>query len=262
MKAIIALALVGMVRAANASCNICDFGRELQGGAYLHEELTLLTHVEDPATESGVARAVAGPGRVIDQIGMAGFRLHGFVGAGANVGYHIGLDLGFGATLGRHGGFAYEVGFLPVGIGVRFGRSSWLTLGTGFVASGSTGALDDAIALPLDVDLEVDASRVRLIAWARAGWVAGAPMRHDGAPSLAFADELDAMVGIRIGHHYEDYGFPTGNGAYLGVAYKELAGTRFLGLTLGYSIDMATEQKRLDREVEPRRHRRHHRVVR
>ncbi|MEO8554126.1 MAG: hypothetical protein ABI678_29325 [Kofleriaceae bacterium] len=250
MRALVALAIVGAARVASADCGICDFGRDLQGGAYLHEELTLLTHVEDSPA-----------GRVVDQLGLAGFRLHGFVGAGADVGYHIGLDVGLGATVGRHGGFAYEIGFLPVGVGVRFGRSSWLTLGTGFVASGATGALDDAIALALDVDLELDASRVRLIAWARAGWVAGAPMRHDGAPSLAFADELDAMVGIRIGHHYEDYDFPTGNGAYLGVAYKELAGTRYVGLTLGYSIDMATQQKQLDEE-EPRRHRRHRRVVR
>ncbi len=32
----------------------------------------------------------------------------------------------------------------------------------------------------------------------------------------------------------------TGNGAYLGVAYEKLAGIKFLGLTFGYSLDMAT----------------------
>jgi len=52
------------------------------------------------------------------------------------------------------------------------------------------------------------------------------------------------MVGVRIGHHYNDYGFPTGNGGYLGVAYKEMFGTVFVGLTLGYSIDMATKQRK------------------
>jgi hypothetical protein len=239
MKAVIAIAVVvAAARVADASCNICELGRELQGGAYLHEELTLVTHVEDPAmTASGVVAP-----RTVDQLGLAGFRLHGFTGKGANIGYHIGLDLGLGATLGRHGGFAYEVGFLPVGVGVRFGQSSWLTLGTGIVASGATGAVDDAAVLPLDVDLELDANRVRVIAWGRAGWTAGSPQRHDGAPSAPFADELEAMVGVRIGHHYNDYGFPTGNGGYLGVAYKELFGTRFVGLTLGYSIDMATKQ--------------------
>ena len=156
---------------------------------------------------------------------------------------HLGLDLAAGATVGRHGGFAYDIGFLPLGIAVRFGASSFLTLGTGIVASGATGAIDDAIALPFDVDLELDASRVRLIGWARSAWIAGSPQRHDGAPSVPFADELDAMVGVRIGHHYTDYGFPTGNGAYIGVAYKELTGTKFVGLTFGYSMDMATKQR-------------------
>jgi hypothetical protein len=236
--AIIGVALAGAARAARAGCSICDLGRHMEGGAYLHEELTLVSHVEDPAmTAAGVV-----PPRTIDQLGLAGFRIHGFAGWSANIGYHLGLDVAFGATLGRHGGFAYEVGFLPVGVAVRFGESSWLTIGTGIVSSGATGAVDDAAVLPLDVDLEVDASRVRVIAWGRAGWTAGSPQRHDGAPSAPFADELEAMVGIRIGHHYRDYDFPTGNGAYLGVAYKELFGTRFVGLTLGYSIDMATKQ--------------------
>ena len=239
MKAVIAIAMVAAVRMAHASCSICELGRELQGGAYLHEELTLVSHVEDP--EPMAPGAVAGP-RTIDQLALAGFRLHGFAGKGATIGYHIGLDLGMGATVGRHGGFAYEVGFLPVGVAVRFGQSSWLTLGTGIVASGATGAVDDAAVLPVDVDLELDANRVRILAWGRAGWAAGSPQRHDGAPSAPFADELEAMVGVRIGHHYNDYGFPTGNGGYLGVAYKELFGTRFVGLTLGYSIDMATKQ--------------------
>ncbi|MEO9156238.1 MAG: hypothetical protein ABI591_11600 [Kofleriaceae bacterium] len=233
------LAVVTAARTSRADCHVCELGRELQGGAYLHEELTLVTHVADPTSR---VRGGAAP-RTIDQLGLAGFRLHGFTGWSANVGYHIGLDLGLGATLGRHGGFAYEVGFLPVGIAVRFGQSSWLTLGTGIVASGATGAVDDAAVLPLDVDLELDADRLRVIAWGRAGWTAGSPQRHDGAPSAPFADELEAMLGVRIGHHYRDYGFPTGNGGYLGVAYKELFGTRFLGLTLGYSIDMATKQR-------------------
>jgi hypothetical protein len=233
---VVVVAVVGGAHAADARCWVCDLGRELQGGAYLHEELTAVTHVDD-----------ASKPRTIDQLALAGFRLHGFGGSSANIGYHIGLDLLAGATVGRHGGFAYELGFLPAGVAVRFGRSSWLTLGTGIVASGATGALDDAIALPLDLDLELDAGRLRLIAWGRASWVAGAPGRHDGAPAIAFADELDAMVGVRIGHHYEDYDSPTGNGTYVGVAYKELVGTRFLGLTFGYSIDMATEQRRVVR---------------
>ena len=225
---------IGIASRIAGACEICNLANDVQGGGYLHEELTLLTHVEDTPGNGA---------RTIDQLGLAGFRLHGFAGFGANVGYHLGLDLAAGATIGRHGGFAYDVGLLPFGIAVRFGASSFLTLGTGIVASGATGAIDDAVALPFDVDLELDASRVRLIGWARAAWIAGSPQRHDGAPSVPFADELDAMVGVRIGHHYTDYGFPTGNGAYIGIAYKELTGTTFVGVTFGYSIDMATAQR-------------------
>jgi hypothetical protein len=241
-RLVVIVVATAAARTANADCSICDLGRHMEGGAYLHEELTLVSHVEDP--EMSPVTGVAAP-RTIDQLGLAGFRLHGFAGWSANIGYHIGLDLAFGATLGRHGGFAYEVGFLPIGVAVRFGESSWLTLGTGIVSSGATGAVDDAAVLPLDVDLELETNRVRLIAWGRAGWTAGSPQRHDGAPSAPFADELEAMVGIRIGHHYRDYDFPTGNGGYVGVAYKELFGTRFVGLTLGYSIDMATKQHKI-----------------
>jgi hypothetical protein len=77
--------------------------------------------------------------------------------------------------------------------------------------------------------------------------VAGAPARHDGAASIAFADELEAMLGVRIGHHYEDYGFPSGNGYFVAAAYRELLGARYLGLTVGYSIDLATPRGRRGR---------------
>ena len=88
---------------------------------------------------------------------------------------------------------------------------------------------------------------------ARAAWVAGAPSRHDGAPSLAFADELDATLGVRLGHHYDDYGFPTGNGYFAGATYRELLGTRFVGVVVGYSIDLASKRHFVDRERERRR---------
>lgn len=197
------------------------------GAAYLHEELTLLDHT-----------SVHGD---VDQIGLAGFRLHGFVrGEHVPIGYHAGLDLAIGAVLGRHGGLAYEVGFLPVGIGVFLGRSSWLTLGTGIVGSGATGSLDDAAQWPIDVDLELElARRIRVIAWGRMAWDSGAPGRVGGSPTIPFADEISGTLAVRIGHHYDQHGFPVGNGPYLGVSYREMLGTKFIGITLGYSIDMA-----------------------
>ena len=49
-----------------------------------------------------------------------------------------------------------------------------------------------------------------------------------------------ALIALRIGHHYDSHGFPTGNGYFAGIAYRELLGARFLGLTIGYSLDVAT----------------------
>ena len=61
------------------------------------------------------------------------------------------------------------------------------------------------------------------------------------------AQELDATLGVRIGHHYEDYGFPSGNGYFVGAGYRELAGTRYVGAVVGYSIDLATPRRSRDR---------------
>ncbi|CAN5914797.1 hypothetical protein BH11MYX3_BH11MYX3_44540 [soil metagenome] len=204
---------------------------EWQGGAWMHYEVTALRDVEDTMAESPAHDLI-----------LAGVRLHGFVGESDTVGYHVGLDFAFGGTLDG-GGFAYDVALFPVGVGVRFGRTGVLTVGAGFQASGATSTIDDAVAIPLEVNLQLGGGRLRLLARGRASYIAGAASRQSAAPSIAFADELDATVGLRIGHHYEDYGFPTGNGYFFGVSYRELAGTRFAGLVIGYSIDMATPRK-------------------
>ena len=85
--------------------------------------------------------------------------------------------------------------------------------------------------------------RVRVLSRARVTYNELAPTRQSAAPSIAFADELDAMLGLRIGRYYDDYGFPSGNGYFVGVSYRELAGGSMLGLTIGYSIDLAMPRR-------------------
>jgi len=201
------------------------------GGAWLHYELTGLRAVEDTP---------AAPRDLV----LAGARLHGIVGG--RVAYHVGLDLAAGATVGDTG-FAYDVALFPAGLAVRLGRTGVLALGAGVGASGATGTLDDAVALPLELTAELGGGRVRLLLRARASYVAAADARQDGAPSTSLADELDASLGIRIGKHAERFGFASGNGYFVGVSYRELGGARFAGLVLGYSIDGATPVRR-DRE--------------
>ena len=202
-----------------------DMIDKAQGGAFMHYELT------------GVTRTDRLDDKPRDLV-LAGARLHGFVGHGKTIGLHAGIDLAAGSTL-RGAGFAYDVALLPIGVAVRFGRSSFLALGTGVGAMGAIGTIDDAVTLPVEATLEAGQG-IRVLARARASYVAGADGRHDGARDLPFADELDAMLALRIGRHYEDYGYPSGNGYFVGVAYRELLDSRWIGATIGYSIDLGT----------------------
>ena len=233
--AVIAGVIAGLGGSARAG--VFDNMEDAQGVAWLHYELADWHDVQDtgpPSTRQGFSDLV-----------LAGARLHGFVGSG-RVGYHAGIDLAAGSTISR-GGFAYDVALLPLGIGVRFGETSFVAFGTGVGAMGAVGTIDDAVTLPLDVTAEAGGS-VRVLARVRAAYVAGAAGRHDGAPSIPFADELDAELALRIGAHGHADGFPWGNGYFIGAAYREMAGSRYLGVVIGYSIDLATRPRHAEPE--------------
>jgi hypothetical protein len=216
----------------------------VQGGGYMHYELSGWTAVgDDPAR-------MASP-RESDELVLAGVRLGGFLGTGAAVGYHVALDLFAGSTLGKSG-FAYDVAFYPVGIAARFGKTSVLGIATGIGGNGAVGTLDDAAIIPVQAIVEVG-NGVRLLARARISYVLGAESRQSAARSVAFADEFDAMLGVRLGRFYKKHGFPSGNGYFVAVAYREQLGTQFAGVTIGYSIDVSLPRRFVDDE---RKHRR------
>lgn len=235
VAAAVAIAAAGAGDAHAQRAGRADSG---QGGAWLHYELSGLT-VVDEGDEGGEGSAAPRARELV----LAGARLHAFVSGNASVAYHFGIDLAAGATV-RGGGFAYDVALFPLGVVVRAGETSIVGVGAGVGASGAVGTIDDAVTLPLEAIAEIGSGRVRLLARARAAYVAGADARQNGAPSIAFADELDATVGLRIGRRYRNSGFPVGNGYFLGASYRELAGARFVGATIGYSIDMATPRRR------------------
>lgn len=224
--------------ASAAALPSCAGMRDGHGNAWAHHELTVVHDVDPPATSPSPASS-SSPPRFSELI-LAGTRGSALLGT-RHVGYHIGADLSFGSTL-RAGGFAYDLALFPVGVGLRLGATSAVMLGAGIGASGAVGTLDDAITFPIELTGEFDAGRARLLARGRITYLTGAPGRAHGAPTLSSADETEAMLGLRIGHHYESYGFPTGNGYFAGIAYRELLGARFLGLTIGYSLDVATRR--------------------
>jgi tetratricopeptide (TPR) repeat protein len=102
----------------------------------------------------------------------------------------------------------HRVSRYQMGIALRFAETSFVTLGFGVGASGATRTMDDAATFPIEARFEIGRG-VRVLGRARATFLAGADSRQDGA---RFADELEAMLAIRIGRAYTDWGFPTGNG--------------------------------------------------
>ncbi len=215
------LALSILLVPASASANVWE---ELKGSGSLEYEASYVHTLDD-------ARA--------DGLGLAGARLRGQVG-GDVAGYRIGLDLHAGATVPA--GFAYDCAFYPAGLGFRLGRWSRIGFVAGVAGTGATGTMDDAVMLPVEVALELGlGNRLRVIARGRAGWVASAPQRVDGSVSAPWTDELDASFAIRLGKRNHDFGFYSGNGYYLGVAYREAEGSRFVGVVVGHSIDAATD---------------------
>jgi hypothetical protein len=249
----LSIAIVGIAATAGAADanRWRDAAERLQAGALAHYELTGLTAFDDRMAPPKAKELV-----------LAGARAHAFVGTNASVAYLLSLDFSLGSTI-RSAGFAYDVSLLPVGIAVRWSDTAVFGVATGVGFSGAVGALDDAVTAPLEAITEFGTGRARVMARARASYVAGADSRQSAAPSIPFADEFEAMLGLRVGRFYDDYGFPTGNGYFLGASYRELANARYIGLTFGYSLDMATPRRWISDGVgddagRPRR-RRHHR---
>lgn len=221
MRLAVLLSLVSATAVAHARPSV-------DGGAQLHYELQGLHDYAHDAMAVPAARDLV----------LAGARLHGFIG-NRWLGYHAGIDLAAGGTI-HGGGFAYDVALFPAGVALRFAETSFVTLGVGVGASGATGTLDDAATFPFEVRCELGRG-VRVLGRARATFVVAADGRQDGA---RFADELEAMLALRLGRAYTDWGFPTGNGYFLGASYREALGAKFAGLVIGYSIDMGSPRTR------------------
>lgn len=212
MKALVVLCVL----AAPARADWRDIADRWGGVAWLHYELTGLERITD-----------APPG--FDELVLGGARLHGIATPNRWISYHVGFDVAGGSTL-RRAGFAYDVALFPIGAAVRIGETSFVALGAGAGAMGAVGTLDDAATFPLELTVEAGGS-VRVLARARASLTAGAARRDA---------ELEGSLALRFGHRYHSFGFPSGNGYLIGVAYREVEGARFIGATIGYAIDLAT----------------------
>lgn len=223
-----------VVVASHASDATAQSWRKFQGGAYLHYELTGWSAIEEePMTTPRSTELV-----------LAGARLHGFVARNKHVAYHIGMDLFAGSTI-RESGFAYDVALFPIGAMLRLGTTSVIGLAAGIGANGAMGTLDDAVVLPVEMVAELGLhKRVRLLGRARVsflGKTGGA--RQSGAPSLPAGDELEAMLGLRFGKGERKYRAAYGFGYFLAASYREQQDAKLVGVTIGFSIDMASDPR-------------------
>lgn len=173
-----------------------------------------------------------------DGLGLAGARLRGQMGS-SWYNYRAGIDLRAGTTF--PGGFAYDVDLYAAGLGLKLGTWSRFGIAGGVGASGATGTMDDGVQFPVEAMLELAVGgRIRLLARGRVSWLAAADTRSRGAETLPFGDELDAQLAIRFGRRWVNYGYPVGNGYYLGVNYREAESAKMVGFVIGHSIDAGT----------------------
>lgn len=208
------------------------------GAAQLHYDVTTFHDIEHEPGER------ASPQDLV----LAGARVHGLVG-GKRYGYHIGIDLAAGQTARPHSYLAYDVALFPIGLAVRFFETSFITLGSGVGANGAIGTVNDALTFPLEVRFELGRA-TRLIGRARATYLVNAGDRKGGGVTPLIGDEVEGMLGVRLGRSYFDHGFPTGEGYFVGVTYREADNARFVGVTLGLSLDMGTPRTKRNRDVE------------
>ena len=151
--------------------------------------------------------------------------------AGETAAYCVGFD---GVLGGSSGGLVYETNAYLLGAGLRFGESSYLAACGGAGLSGASGALPFAWQFPAELSAEVQAGPLRVALWSKLLWTTGADARSEGSSSVSFADELSVGASIRLGRPTRYWkNRTTSHGYFLGAQYKELMGTRLIGVMAG-----------------------------
>ena len=146
--------------------------------------------------------------------------------------YLGGLDLRAGSFPDGRGAL-YEADLHAIGIGLPFYGHTRLALTTGFGIGGVRGA--SATHVPVELSLEGPLAGAHLLARAGVGWRISGPQYAGDAHGIG--DELDAMLGVRLGHdrHYWAH-VVAGGGPYVAVTYRDFGGIEFYGVELGVDL--------------------------
>jgi hypothetical protein len=202
--------------AASSACSARQLSRmdRWHGGGRLAHDLAYRRAVED-APINGI---------VVGSIAARGFA------SPSRAGWAFGVDVAAGGAHPR--GFAWRAAISPVGLGTRLGSHGVVGIIGGVGGSGITGRVAAALELPAELFLTLRVgSRAAVSLWVQPAWL----------PSESRSDEVRAGLTLRLGRAYHRWGFDAGNGYHLGVVASDELGARFLGATLGYDLDIATE---------------------
>ncbi|HUH02017.1 MAG TPA: hypothetical protein VML75_08465 [Kofleriaceae bacterium] len=214
------MAVMVLLGLGSADAHAIDWWKWSAGGALELDARAMQR--EDETAAAGLSETVT-----------AGLGLRGF--GGRTLGIMAGVDARFGG--GLQGGFAYDGGLLPLGVGLRLGGFGLLGVLAGVNLSGVTGHVPFAVEYPIEARLELDLGRrVHLSGFGRASFITVADARQNGAEHAPFGDELRAGVTLRVGRGGQRHQESWGNGIYVGALYGESLGTRELGLVIGYGI--------------------------
>jgi hypothetical protein len=152
-------------------------------------------------------------------------------GSPDRVGYAAGIDLRAGGS--HPGGFAWTSTLFPLGVSGRLGDHGVWGLVGGIGGQGITGRIDAAFAVPGEAYVALRLGPVGVSAWAQPAWIAAG--RDQDGP------DLRAGMTLRFGKQYHRWGFRSGNGYHLGAVYADQAGVGYVGVMIGYDLDVTSE---------------------
>jgi hypothetical protein len=169
--------------------------------------------------------------RALDDAPVNGVTMGSIVARGfaspTQPGWAFGVDVAAGGSHPR--GFAWRAAISPLGLGTRLGPYGVIGIIGGVGGSGITGRVAAAVELPAEAFLTLRVgSRAAVSLWVQPAWMKSEPAYRAG-------------LTVRVGRAYHQWGFDAGNGYHLGVVASDELGARFLGATLGYDLDIATE---------------------
>jgi hypothetical protein len=158
----------------------------------------------------------------------------------ARVGYAFGADLAAGFSHPR--GFAWRAAVYPLGFGTRLGRRGLAGVVAGGGGSGITGRVPASLELPVEAFTTIRlGGRSAVSLWVQPAWLPFSDTRANGAPDVGVVDELRAGLTFRAGGARRRYGTVSGSGPHLGVLFTEDSGARYIGVTVGWDLDVVTD---------------------